>query len=98
MLYITGGAEPVGSYNANPYGLYDIYGNVWEWVEDCSNWPNPYKGVPTNGDPWLAKNCHARILRGGAWDSGEYDLSSASRYAQKEKTAWSQYGFRIALD
>ena len=55
----------VGSYPANAWGLYDMHGNVWEWVEDC--WNESYEGAPTDGTPWLQDNCGWRVVRGGSW-------------------------------
>ena len=59
---------PVGSFAPNPWGLYDVHGNVWEWTEDCKGSSN-YTGAPTDGSAWLAEPCNMRILRGGGWDS-----------------------------
>ncbi len=58
---------PVGSFPANPFGLHDTAGNVWEWVADC--WHETYRGAPADGSAWL-NNCpeSRRVLRGGSWD------------------------------
>ncbi|MCY4211603.1 MAG: SUMF1/EgtB/PvdO family nonheme iron enzyme [Gammaproteobacteria bacterium] len=56
---------PVGSFPANPWGLHDMHGNVWEWVQDCSN--NNYEGAPTDGNAWTSGDCSLRVIRGGSW-------------------------------
>jgi formylglycine-generating enzyme required for sulfatase activity len=60
----------VGSFAANPWGLYDMHGNVWEWVEDV--WHGNYEGAPADGSPWtnvLGKESSShRVLRGGSWE------------------------------
>ena len=68
---------PVGSFAANAFGLHEMHGNVWEWVEDC--WNGSYSGAPANGDAWLSGDCSQRILRGGSYDDFPYDLRSAIR-------------------
>ena len=55
---------PVGSFSANPFGLYDVHGNVREWVEDC--WNGSYAGAPTDGSAWESGNCSRRVVRGGS--------------------------------
>lgn len=67
-VYGTNRTEPVGSKNPNALGLYDMSGNVWEWVEDC--WHKDYQGAPTDGSAWLEAgggNCGGRVIRGGSW-------------------------------
>src|SRR6201999_3886254 len=57
---------PVGSFKPTAFGLHDVHGNVWEWVED--SWHANYQGAPTDGSAWLAggdPNC--RVIRGGSW-------------------------------
>ena len=55
----------VGSYEINAFGLHDMHGNVWEWVEDC--WNDSYQGAPTGGEGWTSGDCAKRVLRGGSW-------------------------------
>ena len=57
---------PVGSFPPNGFGLYDMHGNVWEWVEDC--WNGSYAGAPADGDAWRSGDCAKRVLRGGSWN------------------------------
>jgi formylglycine-generating enzyme required for sulfatase activity len=56
---------PVGKFKPNPFGLYDMLGNAWEWVEDCQN--VNYIGAPTNGSARLSDDCPKRVYRGGGW-------------------------------
>ena len=84
----------VGSYWSNPYGLHDMHGNVWEWVQDC--WNKNYKGAPTDGSAWDSGNCSQRVLRGGSWRESPSILRSAVR--GRNSTAFRYYinGFRVA--
>ena len=56
---------PVGSYEPNAFGLYDVLGNVWEWTEDC--WNQSYTGAPADGAAWRNSDSCQRVLRGGSW-------------------------------
>src|SRR5262249_4655014 len=56
---------PVGSFKPNDFGLYEMLGNVWQWVQDCYN-PS-YELAPTDGSAWLKGDCSRRIRRGGGW-------------------------------
>ena len=66
----------VGSFPANRFGLHDVYGNVWEWVEDC--YRDGYAEAPNDGRAWVW-NCDKRVLRGGSWSSEPRSLRSAFR-------------------
>src|SRR5262245_45763768 len=68
---------PVGSFPPNPWGLYDVHGNVWEWVQDC--WNGNYNGAPSDGTARTTGDCATRIRRGGSWFEGPVDLRSANR-------------------
>ena len=62
------GTEPVGGKKPNGLSLYDMSGNVWEWVEDC--WHGNYEGAPKDGSAWLEAGggaCNRRVVRGGSW-------------------------------
>ncbi|MEH6626798.1 MAG: SUMF1/EgtB/PvdO family nonheme iron enzyme [Motiliproteus sp.] len=87
---------PVGSFKANPFGLYDMNGNVYEWVADCYN--ENYREAPTDGASWNVGQCNYRVMRGGSW----YDISrlirSASRYRHPPNSSRNSWGFRLALD
>ena len=87
---------PVGSYGANGFGLYDVLGNVWEWVQDCGN--DSYQGAPTDGRVWENGDCSWRVLRGGSWNNGPSGLRSAARlrYVSGNYDSHDSYlGFRI---
>jgi formylglycine-generating enzyme required for sulfatase activity len=78
----------------NPWGLYDMYGNVWQWVSDCYH-PN-YKGAPTDGQAWLTASCGKRVIRGGSWRSDDDDASSIERGSALPSKRSGILGFRVA--
>jgi formylglycine-generating enzyme required for sulfatase activity len=88
---------PVGSYRPpNGFGLYDVIGNVWEWVQDCSN--DTYVGAPTDGSAWELGNCSRRVIRGGSWDVGPARLRVSGRLGLAPADRGSLVGFRLAQD
>ncbi len=87
---------PVGSYPANAFGLHDMHGNVWEWVEDC--WHASYQGAPANGSAWSEKACKKRVLRGGSWSNKPEKLRSAHRFKYNAGNKFTTFGLRVARD
>ncbi len=87
---------PAGSFSANSFGLHDMHGNVWEWVEDC--YQDSYKKTPANGEPHLGGECSDRVLRGGSWLSRPSNLRSASRDGNSASGRNCLNGFRVAQD
>ena len=85
----------VGKMKPNLFGLYDMHGNVSEWVEDCHR--DGYQGAPTDGSAWRSEdNCIRRVIRGGSWLYGAKPLRSASRDWAPPDTGRDDVGFRIA--
>ncbi|QCC01551.1 Sulfatase-modifying factor enzyme domain-containing protein [Cupriavidus necator] len=86
----------VGTFAANPYGLHDVNGSVWEWVADC--WHSSYKGAPADGRVWNENACGARVIRGGSWREGANYMVSSTRFKYSPSVRQSQNGFRVARD
>ena len=87
---------PVGSFAANAFGLHDMHGNVWEWVQDC--WHDNYSGAPTDGSAWTT-GCSqdVRVLRGGSWGNSASCARAAFRnyyYSPGNRNDFN--GFRLA--
>lgn len=91
-----GGPANVGSFPANPYGLHDMNGSVWEWVSDC--WHNTYQSAPVDGRSWNSPNCRVRVIRGGSWRDGASYMLSSTRFKYDASVRHSQNGFRVARD
>lgn len=85
---------PVDSFSPNPFGLYQVHGNVWEWVEDVYN--PTYTGAPTDGSAWTSGDLSRRVLRGGSWVDDSGDLRSARRQGLAINNQVSDVGFRVA--
>ena len=85
---------PVGSFEANAWGVYDMHGNVYEWVQDC--WNRNYEGAPTDGSAWESEGCGSRALRGGSWSYGPWSLRSANRNFSPSEDRNDLNGFRVA--
>ena len=91
---IFGQTAPVGSFEANTFGLYDVHGNVEEWVQDC--WNKRYAGAPRDGRAWESGDCSRRVQRGGSWNHIPRGLRSATRYGIAADERDDRVGFRIA--
>ena len=85
---------PVGSYKPNPFGLYDMLGNVWEWVEDCYH-PS-YDEAPADGSAWTEQRCSQHVLRGGSWAGYPAAVRSALRLWFGPDVRLNVMGFRVA--
>lgn len=87
------GPAPVGSFARNAFGLFDMGGNVSEWVADC--WHKGYRRAPANGAAWVNPGCRTRMYRGGSWASGPDQLRSAWRVSGGVDITNSRIGFRL---
>jgi formylglycine-generating enzyme required for sulfatase activity len=68
---------PVDAFRPNPWGLYQVHGNVYEWVQDC--WRDGYADGPTDGSAWETRDCERRVMRGGSWNFAPWHARAASR-------------------
>jgi formylglycine-generating enzyme required for sulfatase activity len=84
---------PVDSFQPNPWGLYQVHGNVWEWVEDC--WQDNYNGAPTDGSARTSGDCHFRVLRVGSWNNSPQSLRAANRIRLTSGNRSDLIGFRV---
>jgi formylglycine-generating enzyme required for sulfatase activity len=89
-----GSTAPARSFKANPWGLYNVHGNIWEWVADC--WNDSYQGAPTDGSAWTTGDCDHRVLRGESWVDGPEFLRAASRFKYPPDYRDFDAGFRVA--
>ena len=89
------GIAPVGSFQPNPFGLYDVLGNVWEWCED--HWQASYRGAPADGSPRLGWD-NLRVRRGGSWFSSPRNIRSAARTGENKFFRGDDTGFRVVRD
>jgi formylglycine-generating enzyme required for sulfatase activity len=84
----------VDTFPANPWGLHNVHGNVWEWTEDC--WNESYNGAPADGSARTSGNCGERVLRGGCWINYPFALRSAAHFGGNSGGRDEVIGFRIA--
>lgn len=87
--------DRVKSFLANPFNLYDMHGNVWEWTQDC--WNDSYVSAPNNSQAWSSGDCSQRVLRGGSWLSRPDALRSAYRFKNSTTVRNNDLGFRLVL-
>ena len=98
-VYQQRGTESVGSKKPNGLGLYDMSGNVYEWVNDC--WHNSYQAAPTDGSAWLEENggeCGQGVIRGGSWGNKPETLRASDRTWSYAGTRGTILGFRLVQD
>jgi formylglycine-generating enzyme required for sulfatase activity len=90
----------VDSFEANPFGLYGMLGNVWQWTEDC--WHESYDGAPVDGSAWTEEFCDRHVVRGGSWNNLPIFVRSAARSGSVANGGEYDYagvaGFRVARD
>jgi formylglycine-generating enzyme required for sulfatase activity len=85
---------PVGSFKPNPWGLYDMLGNVAEWAEDC--YVGDYTKAPKDGRAVIIQDCNHRVVRGGAWDYFPRNVRAAYRIDYPPYYQNLTIGFRLA--
>jgi formylglycine-generating enzyme len=88
--------SPVGSFPANPFGLHDMVGNIWEWVQDC--YTETYEGAPMDGSVWMWADCERRVVRGGAWYSRTWFLRPAARSRELPTFRSATLGLRVVRE
>lgn len=93
-LYSAGKTAEVGSFSANRFGLNDMHGNVWEWVEDA--WHPNYQGAPVDGSVWQGGDATYHVLRGGSWNDYPGILRSDVRGRYPPDVRIDYIGFRVA--
>ncbi len=87
---------PVGRFPPNPFGLYDMHGNVYEWCLDC--WHKNYQGAPTDGSPWMtSRESDPRVLRGGSWYNKPRYCRAANRSRYTPNNRINDIGFRVVV-
>ncbi len=85
----------MGSFPPNPFGLYDMAGNVGEWVEDC--WNNSHVGAPSDGSA-RGGECGRRVVKGGSWYFEAQYVRPAARIANLKGARLPVIGFRVARE
>ena len=91
---------PVDAFRPNPFGLYGLLGNNWDWTQDC--WHPSYVDAPSDGSAWMSGDCAKHVIRGGAWNNVPIFVRSASRNGAADSGGEYDYsslaGFRVARD
>jgi len=86
--------QPVGQYAPNAFGVHDMHGNVYEWVEDC--WNPDHSAAPGTGEARKDGDCEYRVMKGGSWVTHGYQMRASKRLRYTQDYRYDDYGFRIA--
>jgi formylglycine-generating enzyme required for sulfatase activity/class 3 adenylate cyclase len=84
----------VGSFKPNPFGLYDMGGNIHQWVTDC--WHENYQGAPSDGSAWVESDCQSRVIRSGSWKNDPSYVRSSNRDHYDATVRYPTHGLRVA--
>jgi formylglycine-generating enzyme required for sulfatase activity/class 3 adenylate cyclase len=84
----------VGSFKPNPFGLYDMGGNIHQWVADC--WHENYKGAPSDGSAWVESDCLSRVIRSGSWKNDPSYVRPSNRDHYDATVRYPTHGLRVA--
>ncbi len=90
------GPAPTASFRPNRFDIYDLEGNISEWVADC--WHDGYRRAPTQGEAWVNSGCRTRVVRGGAWASSPAQTRAAWRSQAESDATNALTGFRVVRD
>jgi formylglycine-generating enzyme required for sulfatase activity len=85
----------VGSFKPNPFGLYDMGGNIHQWVADC--WHENYQGAPSDGSAWVENDCLSRVIRSGSWKNDPSYVRPSNRDHYDATVRYPTHGLRVAL-
>ena len=88
-------SAPVGSFKPNPWGIYDMHANIWEWVQDC--WTDNHKGAPKDGSARTDGNCERKSVRGGSWYYYPQVAKSPSRDSHPANLFSYNIGIRLGV-
>jgi formylglycine-generating enzyme required for sulfatase activity/class 3 adenylate cyclase len=84
----------VGNFKPNPFGLYDMGGNIDQWVADC--WHKDYQGAPSDGSPWVGNDCVSHVIRSGSWKNDPSYVRPSNRDHYDADVRYPTHGFRVA--
>jgi formylglycine-generating enzyme required for sulfatase activity len=87
---------PVAQLEANPFGLFDVLGNVWEWTADC--YSGTYAEVRADGRAHVYRDCGQKVIRGGSWVLPPREMRASNRWRFYPNAPGDEIGFRVARD
>lgn len=87
---------PAGALPANPFGLHEVLGNLWEWTLDCYN--DSYAGIPSDGSAHIYRGCGQKVIRGGSWVMPPREIRAANRWRTYPAGPSDDIGLRLARD